>query len=277
MDKTKLFQIGEISKLFNISVSTLRHYEKIGLLAPEYTDPESGYRYYGIRQFEPLNTIRYLRALDMPLEEISEFLQNRDIELIEEKLKRQKAVVAEKRRKLAQIERKIDNRLRRLNDAKNSIFDIVGLKCVPECRAVLVEDRLKIENVLDMESSIRKLEKNQSEGLVFLGKVGVGISKENLLQKSFSQYDEVFLLLDGEDDFEGETIVLPETYCAVVRFCGSHTEAPERYEMLLGYIEENSLEVSSFSREITMIDGGLTTDADRFVTEISIPVTPKKS
>lgn len=277
MDKTKLFQIGEISKLFNISVSTLRHYEKIGLLAPEYTDPESGYRYYGIRQFEPLNTIRYLRALDMPLEEISEFLQNRDIELIEEKLKRQKAVVAEKRRKLAQIERKIDNRLRRLNDAKNSIFDVVGLKCVPECRAVLVEDRLKIENALDMESSIRKLEKNQSEGLVFLGKVGVGISKENLLQKSFSQYDEVFLLLDGEDDFEGETIVLPETYCAVVRFCGSHTEAPERYEMLLGYIEENSLEVSSFSREITMIDGGLTTDADRFVTEISIPVTPKKS
>ncbi len=277
MDKSKLFQIGEISKLFNISVSTLRHYEKIGLLSPEYTDPESGYRYYGIRQFEPLNTIRYLRALDMPLDEISEFLQNRDLDLIEEKLKKQKATVAEKLRRLSLVERKIDNRLRQLSDAQNSVFDVVGLKDTPEYRVVLMEDRLKIENALDMENPIRKLESAQSQGVVFLGKVGVGISKENLLRKNFSQYDEVFLLLDREDDFEGEITVFPPTSCAFVRFCGSHTEAPERYEMLLKYIEDNGLEVAGFSREITMIDGGLTTDADKFVTEIAIPISRKKN
>lgn len=277
MDKSKLFQIGEISKLFNISVSTLRHYEKIGLLSPEYTDPESGYRYYGIRQFEPLNTIRYLRALDMPLDEISEFLQNRDLDLIEEKLKKQKSAVAEKLRRLSLVERKIDNRLRQLSDAQSSVFDVVGLKDTPEYRVVLMEDRLKIENALDMENPIRKLESAQSQGVVFLGKVGVGISKENLLRKNFSQYDEVFLLLDREDDFEGEITVFPPTNCAFVRFCGSHTEAPERYEMLLKYIEENGLEVAGFSREITMIDGGLTTDADKFVTEIAIPISRKKN
>ncbi|MEI3190543.1 MAG: MerR family transcriptional regulator [Lachnospiraceae bacterium] len=41
---------------------TLRHYEKAGLLCPEHTDQETGYRYYSVRQFEVLNTIRYLRA-----------------------------------------------------------------------------------------------------------------------------------------------------------------------------------------------------------------------
>ena len=67
MDRTKLFPIGEVSKLFHISVSSLRHYENIGLLTPEYVSPDSGYRYYSAGQFEVLNTIRYLRALDLPL------------------------------------------------------------------------------------------------------------------------------------------------------------------------------------------------------------------
>lgn len=54
-------------------VGSLRHYEQAGLLKPEYTDPETGYRYYSVRQFEVLNTIRYLRVLDMPLGQIGEF------------------------------------------------------------------------------------------------------------------------------------------------------------------------------------------------------------
>ena len=86
MDKN-LFPIGEVSKLFHISVSSLRHYENIGLLTPAYISPESGYRYYGTEQFEILNTIRYLRVLDMPLSEIEDFLKNRDIDRIEEKLR----------------------------------------------------------------------------------------------------------------------------------------------------------------------------------------------
>ena len=74
MDKQNLFSIGDVAKLFHLSVSSLRHYEDVGLITPEYTDPDSGYRYYGARQFEVLNSIRYLRALDMPLTEIADFL-----------------------------------------------------------------------------------------------------------------------------------------------------------------------------------------------------------
>ena len=36
MDRKNLFPIGEVSKLFHISVSSLRHYEHIGLLTPAY-------------------------------------------------------------------------------------------------------------------------------------------------------------------------------------------------------------------------------------------------
>ena len=75
MEPIKLFSIGDVAKLFHLSVSSLRHYEAAGLLQPEWVDPQTGYRYYSTRQFEVLNTIRYLRALDMPLPEIADFLR----------------------------------------------------------------------------------------------------------------------------------------------------------------------------------------------------------
>ena len=88
MDKEKLFSIGEVARLFDLSVGTLRHYETLGLVQPEYVDPGTGYRYYSVRQFEPLNTVRYLRMLGMPLPAIGDFLKNRDVGNIEQKLLR---------------------------------------------------------------------------------------------------------------------------------------------------------------------------------------------
>lgn len=37
-----LLRIGEVARLFNLSVGTLRHYEQMGLLDPAYIDPASG-------------------------------------------------------------------------------------------------------------------------------------------------------------------------------------------------------------------------------------------
>ena len=65
-----LFKIGEIAELFHLNIKTLRFYDEIDLVKPEVVDPDTGYRYYSTAQFEQLNTIRYLRELDVPLNEI---------------------------------------------------------------------------------------------------------------------------------------------------------------------------------------------------------------
>lgn len=272
MDKQNLFSIGDVAKLFHLSVSSLRHYEDVGLLTPEYIDPDSGYRYYGTRQFEVLNSIRYLRALDMPLMEIADFLGNRDVGRMEEKLRMQKQTVISKQEELKRIERKIENRLRMIADAKNSVFDTVQLVQKSKCRMVWVRDSLKICGFLDMEAPIRRLEQEQTEAIVFLGKVGVGIAPENLENAHFDSYDGIFLILDEEDHFNGETMEFAETLCVSIRFHGSHAEAPAQYRKLLTYILDHKLKISGFSREVTMIDYGLTNDLSKFVTEISIPV-----
>ena len=272
MEPIKLFSIGNVAKLFHLSVSSLRHYEEAGLLKPEKIDPQTGYRYYSARQFEVLNTIRYLRALDMPIAQIEDFLNNREIDVIEDKLLKQKELIAKKQRELASIERKIDHRLEQLKDALHSELDVIRLKKMPSCRIVWVKDSLRPKSYLDLEYAIRKLAQDQEESMIFLGKVGIGLSKEKLLKREFEPYDSIFLILDEEDHYEGEIEQHPEEMCACVRFRRSHNEAADQYRKLMNYLEEQQLEVTGFSREITMIDYGITSNTDKFVTEISIPV-----
>ena len=212
------------------------------------------------------------RALDLPLSEIADFLQNRDVGTIEQKLTQQKAAVTQKMAELSRIERKIDHRLAQLHDAKAAKLDEIEILASPACRLVWMEDALHIQDFLDMQTPIRRLEQSQQEAVVFLGKVGVGISKAHLLQSQFSQYDCIFLVLDQEDRFGGQTQVLPETLLARIRFRGSHPQAPEAYRRLLSYIAANNLEITDFSREITLIDYGLTSNPGKFVTEIGVPV-----
>lgn len=272
MENKKLFQIGDVAKMFHISVGSLRRYEQAGLLKPEYTDPETGYRYYSVRQFEVLNTIRYLRVLDMPLGQIGEFLGNRDIDVIEDKLLNQKKLIKKKRRELETIERKIDHRLQHLRDARTSELNVIHLKKFPPYRTVWMKDSLRLKSYLDLEYAIRRLEENQRESLVFLGKVGVGISKDNLLAGKFGEYDQVFLLLDDEDSYEGKVEQHQEELYVSIYFCGSHSEAEIYYHKLMKYIDEHKMQVAGSSKEITMIDNGITDDPDKFVTEIRIPV-----
>lgn len=277
MKKSELFKIGEIAKMFHLSVGTLRHYEKNGLIKPAYIDNDSGYRYYSTQQFEVLNTIRYLRTLDMPLEEIREFLENRNISSIQNMLKSQRERVIEKQKELKIIEKKINNRLEYLEDALNSEFDKIVLKKIEEKRVVWLKNNFEIETYIDndFEKSIRKLERNQKETAVFLGKIGLGISKEKLLKKNFKSYDRIFLILDKEDNYNGETEVIPSETNVTLRFCGIHKDAQKYYQKLSKYIEENHLEILGFSKEISMIDYGLTNDTTRFVTEIQIPIKQK--
>lgn len=273
MTDRRLFQIGEVARLFHISVGTIRHYEKLGLIQPEVVDPATGYRYYADGQFEALNTIRYLRALQMPLEEIGDFLKNREPEAIEEKLLHQETLIREKREELERIERQIDHRIDRLREAREGRQGVVEEVTLPEMRLVRIRGSLAPKSYLDLEGSLRKLEDGQDQSLVFLGKVGVGIEKEHLEQKVFETYDTVFLILDPEDPYRGEVEIIPPGDYLQVRFQGSHPRAGTYYRMLLDEVRRRHLRISGFSQEITLVDEGLTDDPEKFVTEIRLPVS----
>ena len=272
--KKELYQIGEVARLFHLSISLLRHYDKTGLVTPEYTDPDTGYRYYSLRQFECLNTIRYLRALDMPLEEIADFLHNRDTGRIQELLSKQLVQVHKKQQELAVIEHQIKNRLNQIQGALSAHPGEIFLEKKAPLKLACMKKQLNPENYLDLEYSIREMEQGNSPASIFLGKVGVGLFYESLKAHRFKPYDFVFIILEEDDPIKGQVIHIPEITWAVIRFHGSHEQAPGFYEKLLSYFKDEGLAPESFALEMTLIDYGLTHDQSQFITEIQIPLNP---
>ncbi len=65
--------IGEMSRLTGVTIRTLRHYDRIGLLPPAEVT-EAGYRLYDQSSLERLHTILLLRETGLPLERIRRLL-----------------------------------------------------------------------------------------------------------------------------------------------------------------------------------------------------------
>ncbi|MBC1474065.1 MerR family transcriptional regulator [Listeria grandensis] len=69
-----MFKIGEFSKLANVSIRSLRHYDKIGILIPERIDEETNYRHYSAIQLQTINKIQKLKEIGLSLSVIKEIL-----------------------------------------------------------------------------------------------------------------------------------------------------------------------------------------------------------
>ena len=69
-----LMPIGRFARLTGLSIKALRHYDELGLLRPATVDAGTGYRSYSTDQVEQAETIRLLRRLELPLDEIATIL-----------------------------------------------------------------------------------------------------------------------------------------------------------------------------------------------------------
>lgn len=140
----------------------------------------------------------------------------------------------------------------------------------------MLRERVNPTDAYALEWQIRQLQKGQHETFVFLGNLGIGISAERLAADDFDGYDEVFLLLDDTDDYQGDVEIRPAAHCLTISFHGTHGRAVPRYEQLLDYMREHNLAPAGPSREIALIDGIISDDPATYVTQITVPVSPAK-
>lgn len=68
-----MLKIGQVAALANVSIDTIRYYERIGLLPPT-ARRSSGYRSFDAKVVERIKLIKHLQELSLPLEEIAEML-----------------------------------------------------------------------------------------------------------------------------------------------------------------------------------------------------------
>lgn len=89
---------SEFAEIAGVTVRALHHYDRLGLLTPTARS-EAGYRLYSEGDLERLEQVIVLKFLGLPLKKIRDLL-DQDSPRLSETLRRQRAALEEKRRRL---------------------------------------------------------------------------------------------------------------------------------------------------------------------------------
>ncbi len=243
-----MLSIGEMAKINQVSVQTLRLYDRMGLLTPQFID-SNRYRYYDVKQSARLDMIQNLQTLGMSLKEIKEQLERQDISAMEDLLFIQKD--------------RLDQQIDHMNSIRRSIERAIAnygrYSSTPRDGTIFTElmGRRKIYrydsgiNFYDFgletyEYILRELKKHISLNrlpMVYFCNVGTIMRKERLLRRDFVS-TEVFIFVD--EDFQcshGDPLclsnleILPSQSYICISCDNFHKEKPYA-ERLLDHVEE---------------------------------------
>ena len=185
----KLLTIGELANILNVNASTIRHYEKKGLIAPTKID-ENNYRLYDFDKLDKMENILLLRDLDIPLKDLKELLENYSLEKYIEILKTSRS----------NIEMKISD----LNNKKNEI----DKKLKSAINISNIKSEFKIKNY-----DIRNLSILFSERLNILSIKEIYEIIQKNLWFNYSKVDTSYIILNNNNYFEHciENSIFPES------------------------------------------------------------------
>jgi predicted transcriptional regulator YdeE/DNA-binding transcriptional MerR regulator len=130
-----MLKIGDFSKLAHVTVKTLRHYARLGLLQPAWTDRFSGYRYYTLEQLPRLNRILALKDLGFSLDQIHRLLKdNLPVEQIRGMLRLKQTEVEEhilvQQHRLVMVEARLEQ-IERAGQAVSSAVLVKQVEATP--------------------------------------------------------------------------------------------------------------------------------------------------
>jgi DNA-binding transcriptional MerR regulator len=133
-----MFSIGEFARLGGVSVRTLRHYDKIGLLRPANVDPLTGYRGYSAAQLGQLNRIMALKELGLSLVQARKLLDGVTLEELRGMLMLRRAELEDELEQHTHQLLGIEARLRQIAKEDAVPADDIMVKKVPALGVVLL-------------------------------------------------------------------------------------------------------------------------------------------
>lgn len=267
------FLIGELSKIFNISTDTLRYYDKIELLKPEY-DKDNRYRYYSVEKFFVLSRILFLKSLDISINDIKNYLNNQNTSHLLKLLKDEEHQIDAKINHLMNMKSKITSKIGLIEGADKYINEI-RIERLPERWGVFID----IENI-DDHSEIKNSFKEHGAHLkmsswLLEGQVYTSISRENILERRFDRFNYFIETLSKDENNNTKIKVLKENDYACIVFCGSYDNIEYYYKILLQWIEENGYDIVGDSIEKNIVDYGFSNSEEEYISEIQIPIVLK--
>ncbi|WDV46513.1 MerR family transcriptional regulator [Clostridiaceae bacterium M8S5] len=114
----KYLIIGELAEMLNASTSSIRYYEKEGLISPCNID-DNGYRLYGYDELYKLENILLFRKLGIPLKQIKNIIDDYSIDDYTKILNSSLISIDEKIQELKNKRKHIINNLNYVENSKN--------------------------------------------------------------------------------------------------------------------------------------------------------------
>ena len=233
----RAYSVKQLADLSGVTVRTLHHYDKIGLLVPSVRT-EARYRKYGEKELFRLQQILFYRELEIPLKEIGEILDDPDFDLIEA-LEKHKVDLGVKKKRLTVLLKTIDNTIMNLKNEKVMLDPEELYEGLPKEQAKQ-QRKEAIDNY--GEDSVKRSEN-------FLR----GLSKDDLNKLKQQQQDNIKTLVALKHENPANSEVqkaISEHYVIIRKFWGTHDSADPQLESYKG-LGELYMSDTRFS----MVDG----------------------
>jgi DNA-binding transcriptional MerR regulator len=261
--------IGGFARATHMSIKTLRHYHRIGLLEPVAIDPATGYRRYATDQIPTVQVIRRFRALDMPLDEIHAVLAAPDIrtrnDLIAAHLNRLEGNLARTLGAVASLRDLLQH------PPPSPIIEHRRIEATP---AAAICENVHIKDALSWyQGALGELYATLAVQSLLAGGPAGGIFSNDLFSYERGQAT-IFLPCAGTVHALGRVkpLVVPGVELAITVHSGSHTDIDRAYGSLATYMARHALAVAGSIREYYLVGLHDTADQSEWRTEIGWPI-----
>ena len=272
VERGQHISIGRFAGLTGISANTLRRYDEFGLLSPDLVDPDTRYRRYSVEQLDVGILIRLLRDLDVPLEEIAAQIGCGDPERLRDVLAAHRRRIAERVTELERILRRIDAALEGERGLLPYEVELVTLDPVWVVSRRTTTSRSRLDEELDR--CLAHLE----TGLAASGHRATG-REVVLYHNALNWYQgldmEVCLPVAPKVAAAHGGRQLPGGLCMRTLHRGPWDDIWHAYSMMLSRIARDGYDVCGPVREAYLADERDVEDPQRYVTEITWPVTQR--
>lgn len=267
-----MYQIGEFSKICQVSVKTLRHYDRIGLLKPAEVDRFTGYRYYDRTQLEKMLLIQKLKRYGFSLEEIQSLVLSESSAVFCQRLSRQKEVLEWRQMEIGLVIHELTLHLENLkktgdimNMNNHHAIEVVQTKerAVLSCRHhMAVDDFGRYYGTI--------YERVAREEIAPDGVVGAMYHDEEFNRDS----SDIELFIGVRNAAQADKTI-PAGLCATTIHKGSYSTLPETYAALVAWIEEKGYAWNGAPYEIYTKTAQNGLKPQDWETEIYFPIKEK--
>jgi DNA-binding transcriptional MerR regulator len=261
--------IGDFSRATFLSVKTLRHYHRVGLLEPSDVDPVTSYRRYTSEQIPTAQVIRRFRDLDMPLEDIGSVLRAPDqatrSQIIAAHLTRLEQGLADTQRAVASLRDLLEH---------PSPPAAIEHRWVPAAASAAITATVDVGDLAAWyQGAVGEIHATLSAQGIAPGGPPGGIYANELFSEERGEAT-IFLPADGEVRPVGRvgSFAAPPIELAVITHIGSHTDVDRSYGALATYVTEHTLAIEGPVREYYLVGRHDTSDEQAWRTEIGWPI-----